>query len=184
MKLSVFNRSGYHNIQYEDWPVDCLLRYLEKKQKMLLSSMAPAILSGIRTLNTNKSGESAWFRQLDDLFTSSINRLVIQIARQNQYLLPCANHLTVATERELPLNTHLVSVVYDAMDYLRQDLAIQKRIFELIRSTLKDSRSDHRPAFNARLFSSIQLFETELFTILELQRKVLYPKIFRMASRL
>ncbi len=184
MKTTFFNGAKRNIIHYEEWPVDCLVRFLDKKQHLLLSTLAPKIVSCIDSVNTTPSGRSASIRQLDDLFTSCVNRLVIQMARQNQNLVPYVNHLIVAVERELPINISLFSVVYGCMDQLEHDQFIQRKIFESIKMTLKDIQANDRAVFYPQLSSAIQLFETELFFILDLQRKVLFPKICRLTSRL
>jgi hypothetical protein len=181
--MTVFNRITQHKIQYGDWPVDCLARYLDKKQRLLLSSIAPKIIASIDSVNITQSRRSACLQQLDDYITSSVNRLVIQMARQDQNLAPYVNHLMVAMERGLPINVNLFSVVYDCMDQLKQDHVIQRRIFDLINMTVKDFQDEDQMVFYPQLFSAIQLFETELFHILDIQLKVLFPKICRLTSR-
>ncbi len=177
------NRTKSHVIHFEEWPMDCLVRYLEKNKHLLLNTMAPKIMGNISSLSLNKSIRVCWIRQLEDLFTSCVNRLVVQITREDQNLLPYLNQLIVATERKLPLKINSFTVVYDCMESIRRDHSTQKEIFKLINTTVKDSSSVNQTAHYPQLFSSIQTFEKELFHILDLQRQVLFPKITRMASQ-
>jgi iron-sulfur cluster repair protein YtfE (RIC family) len=172
-----------HVIHFEEWPMDCLVRYLEKKQKFLLTAMAPNIRIEIISRNLRKSNSSAWLPQLDDLFSSSIDGLAIHILMQEQNLFPYVNQLIVASERRLPVNINSFSVVYDYIDGLKKDHSTQKKIFEMINKVFKESRSGNQRAFYPQLFSACQSFEKELFLLLDLQRQVLLPKICRLASQ-
>jgi iron-sulfur cluster repair protein YtfE (RIC family) len=176
------NGSKRHVIHFEEWPIDCLVRYLEKNKQLLLNKMAPKIMDGISSLSSNKSHRLGWIRQLDDLFTSCVNRLVIQITREDQNLLPYLNQLIVTTERKIPMRMGTFSVMYDCIASIKQDHVAQKKIFELIHTTVYDFSSDAQTVYYPHLFSAVQTFEMELFHILDLQSQVLFPKICRMVS--
>ena len=183
MKTTTCIGIRHHIIHFEEWPLDCLVRYIEKKQRLLLTTMAPKIMADIRSLNLNNINRPGSLHELDDLFTSCVNRLVIQITRQDKKFLPYLNQLIVATERKLPLNINLFSVVYDCMDFIRQDHSTQNKIFVLMNATIKDSKAYPQKVICPQLFSALRTFENELFHILDLQRQVLIPKVCRMASR-
>jgi len=179
MRHIIFGRPLQHVIHYENWPMDCLVRYIGKKQAFLNSETCK-IISEIAALNTHKPTRVAWLGELYDLFASFVDRQVIQMAREDLHLAPCLNHVMVAIERKLPCRIHSFSAVFECIDRIRQDHDVQKRIFALIRSTMRDNRSACPTGYYPDLFKSLNIFEKDWLHVVDLQQKVLFPKILCM----
>ena len=170
-----------YKVDYNSWPIDWLVNYIEKKQRLSITETTKTIRQKFSLIYSFYGNRNSDLLQMEKLFNESVKQLYAHMKKEEAGLFPLIREMMLARELNQDIKRPAFATIEAAVMILTED---HKRESERLKwiSQIKNSYTalGTSSKMHKALFAILRGFQEDLELHIYLQSKFLFPKIISM----
>lgn len=170
---------------YESWPLDLLVDYIEKKHHRYVESKIPEIKAFLEKIKTVHGSRHPELIEIQELFAQSAGDLTAHMKKEEFILFPFIRKM----EKAHQLNQRLIHPNFESVEspinMMKQEHDNEGVRFRKIRELTNDYSVPEDACTTYKVsFAMLEEFENDLHLHIHLENNILFPKAVKMESEL
>lgn len=172
-------------LDFNDWPIDLLADYIEKKHHRYVEQKLKEIIPLIQKIVEVHGKTHPELKTIEELFTESAKELMDHMKREEKVLFPYVRKMVSAMHQNAQMPSPSFEKVENPISLMQQDHNVEGERFRQI-SALTNNYSPPSDACQTykTSFAMLKEFEQDLHLHIHLENNILFPKAIEMEKAL
>jgi regulator of cell morphogenesis and NO signaling len=182
---SILSAPVSSTINFDEFPVDLLADYIEKKHHRYIESNAPVIVKYLEKLVAVHGKNHPELASVKSEFTASVGELAMHMKKEELMLFPFIRKMVLAAIGKTEVQPSVFGTVMNPISMMMQEHDAEGERFRKI-SKLTNNYMPPADACNTYrvAFSMLKDFENDLHTHIHLENNILFPKTITLEKEL
>lgn len=172
-------------IDYDSWPSDLLIDYIEKKHHRYIEEKTPVILQYLNKLCKVHGQRHPELFSVYDAFSESAGELAAHMKKEELMLFPFIKKMLKAKQENIPLESPHFDSVENPVAMMKHEHVTEGERFEEIAKLTNNYNPPADACSTYRVtFAMLEEFERDLHTHIHLENNILFPRAIAMEKEL
>ena len=164
-------------VDYQSWPSDLLIDYIEKKHHRYIEEKTPVLLQYLGKLCKVHGKRHEELFTIFDSFSESAAELAAHMKKEELLLFPFIKKMLKAKSENLPLERPHFQTVENPVAMMKHEHTTEgERFEEISKLTNNYTPPDDACSTYKVTFAMLQEFEQDLHTHIHLENNILFPR--------
>lgn len=181
----VLQAKNNETIDYNSWPLDLLVDYIEKKHHRYVAEKSPILIQFLNKLCRAHGERHPELFKINELFTASAGELAAHMKKEELILFPFIKKMVHAKVANQPFETPHFKTVNNPIEMMQHEHDIEGQRFREI-ATISNNYTPPADACNTYkvTYAMLQEFEQDLHLHIHLENNILFPKAIALEKNL
>jgi len=184
-KLDKAAKGKAEGMDFNSWPLDLLVDYIEKTHHLYIKEKAPVILQYLEKIEEVHGGRHPELIQIHDLFSQSAEALALHLHKEERILFPFIRQLVEYNNSGHRMSPGHFGTVENPIAMMMEEHTTEGERFEKI-SKLSGGYTVPEDACNTyrTTYAMLDAFEQDLHKHIHLENNILFPKAIELEKAL
>ncbi|MDX1685431.1 MAG: iron-sulfur cluster repair di-iron protein [Saprospiraceae bacterium] len=179
-----FAQESASDQNFNHWPIDLLVDYIEKTHHRYVRNRIPEILEYLDKLCKVHGKRYPELNPIKELFQESCEALLSHMQKEEKILFPRLRQLATIKNEE-GMSEELLQYIMTPIDVMRHEHDVEGNRFREISELAKGYVPPEAACATHRVtFSMLEEFEEDLHKHIHLENNILFPKALRLKDKL
>lgn len=183
-KLNNLKAINSESIDFNAWPLDLLVDYIEKKHHRYIEEKTPVLLAFLDKLTKVHGGRHPELFEINNLFKASAGELAQHMKKEELILFPFIKKMVQSNITHTKIESPHFGLVENPITMMKHEHEHEGERFAKI-ATLSNDYTPPADACNTYkvTFSMLQEFEQDLHKHIHLENNILFPKAIELQKK-
>jgi regulator of cell morphogenesis and NO signaling len=182
---SVMEQGQNDGLQFNTWPLDLLVDYIEKKHHRYVAEKIPLLQAWLEKLCRVHGGRHPELFEIHSTFEASANDLRSHMQKEEMILFPMIRRMVRSKLDGQPQQNPPFFTVKNPIAMMHQEHDTEGERFRLIEQLTNNYTPPADACTTYRVaFATLKEFETDLHTHIHLENNILFPKAIELEKEL
>ncbi|WP_417557493.1 iron-sulfur cluster repair di-iron protein [Mesoflavibacter zeaxanthinifaciens] len=181
---NVLKAKTTQSIDYNSWPLDLLVEYIEKKHHRYVEEKIPVLLQFLNKLCRVHGTRHPELFKINELFTASAGELASHMKKEELILFPFVKRMVNAKLKNEAIQSPQFGTVENPIAMMKEEHDNEGQRFRDI-AELTDNYNPPADACNTYkvTFAMLEEFEKDLHLHIHLENNILFPKAIALETQ-
>ena len=181
----VIGQAQNDGLQFNTWPLDLLVDYIEKKHHRYVAEKIPLLQAWLEKLCRVHGGRHPELFDIQRTFEASANDLSSHMQKEEMILFPMIRRMLRSKQDEQPHKNPPFFSVKNPIAMMHQEHDTEGERFRLIEQLTNNYTPPADACTTYRVaFATLKEFEADLHTHIHLENNILFPKAIELEKEL
>ncbi|MEY8847930.1 iron-sulfur cluster repair di-iron protein [Psychroserpens sp. XS_ASV72] len=182
---SILNTVSEETIDYQSWPLDLLIDYIEKKHHRYVEETIPVLRQFLDKLCKVHGTRHPELIKIRELFTTSAGELVSHMKKEELILFPFVKRMVEAKLRHTVIESPQFGTVENPIAMMMHEHDNEGQRFRLIAELTNDYTPPADACNTFRVtYAMLDEFEKDLHLHIHLENNILFPNAIKLENAL
>ena len=170
---------------YQTWPEDLLIDYIEKKHHRYVEEKTPILMQYLKKIAAVHGGRHPELTEIYDIFMLSAGELAIHMKKEEFILFPFIKKMVAAKRDNEPIEPAKFGTVVNPVAMMKEDHDSEGERFARIAQLTSNYTAPEDACSTYRVaFAMLEEFEQDLHHHVHLENNILFPKSLLLEKEL
>ncbi len=183
--VSIKSQNNNGSIDYNSWPLDLLVDYIEKKHHRYIEDKTPDIKQYVAKLCKEHGNNHSELFEINEQFNQSAGELAMHMKREELILFPYIRKMVTAIQKNEKIDSPPFGSVENPIQAMIYEHNIEGERFKKISQITNNYTVPNDGCNTYRVtFSLLKEFEEDLHLHIHLENNILFPKAIENEQKL
>jgi len=178
---TVMNAKSGTSTDYQSWPIDLLVDYVEKKHHAYVESKITEIRPYLAKIVKVHGNDHPELLQIEDLFNKSAGELTSHMKKEELIIFPFIRKLVEAQKSTLKIDLPHFNTIENPVAMMKKDHDNEGIRFRKIAELSKDYTTPSHACNTYKVtYALLKEFEEDLHLHIHLENNILFPEAIRL----